>query len=318
MAFLPPALGATDDPAVDRDRIALMQSLLDAHAQPDDSQSADAKPEDGKTGGSASGQTPSHDREPGTPPQSVAGPEGPRSPAPRRIDRGTATPEDATGERDRALKDATDFGLAGLIPPGWQSPDGPEPTWGRAAGAEAESAAARFFGGSIDDGLGTGGLTLDGSSGGSGGPATVFGITGFGGMGSTCAGTHCVNGHGSGFGPTAEGYHHKPFTARDAGPVTVGGTGLSPDVIQRVVHQNFGRFRLCYEERHTGGLEGRVTTKFVIAPDGSVTMSADGGSDFPDTAVTQCVVRVFNGLSFPSREHGQVTVIYPIVFQAGQ
>ncbi len=47
---------------------------------------------------------------------------------------------------------------------------------------------------------------------------------------------------------------------------------LPPEVIQRIVRQNFGRFRLCYENglRNNPNLQGRVSVRFVIGRDGAV------------------------------------------------
>ena len=41
---------------------------------------------------------------------------------------------------------------------------------------------------------------------------------------------------------------------------------LPPEVIQRIVRQSFGRFRLCYEDvlKTNPKASGRVTIKFVI------------------------------------------------------
>jgi Ca-activated chloride channel family protein len=94
---------------------------------------------------------------------------------------------------------------------------------------------------------------------------------------------------------------------------------LPPEVITRITRQNFGRFRLCYEngQRSNPNLAGRVAVKFVIDRGGSVSMSADGGSDLPDQSVVSCVVRGFQNLSFPQPEGGIVTVVYPIIFNPG-
>src|SRR3970282_51161 len=91
---------------------------------------------------------------------------------------------------------------------------------------------------------------------------------------------------------------------------------LPPEVIQRIVRQNYGRFRLCYEQRLTRNpnLEGRVTVRFVIGRDGSVGNVGNGGSDLPDSGVVQCVIQTYYGLSFPQPEGGIVTVVYPIMF----
>jgi hypothetical protein len=94
---------------------------------------------------------------------------------------------------------------------------------------------------------------------------------------------------------------------------------LPPEVIQRIVRQNFGRFRLCYENglRSNPALEGTVSVKFVIGRDGAVSSTSDGGSDLPDQSVVSCVVRGFGNLSFPQPEGGIVVVTYPIIFKPG-
>jgi hypothetical protein len=91
---------------------------------------------------------------------------------------------------------------------------------------------------------------------------------------------------------------------------------LPPEIIQRIVRQNFGRFRACYQSglSRSPDLAGRVTARFVIGRDGAVSNVADGGSDIPDPTVVSCVVRAFYGLSFPQPEGGIVTVTYPIAF----
>ena len=101
------------------------------------------------------------------------------------------------------------------------------------------------------------------------------------------------------------------------GSVTVNGR-LPPEVIQRIVRQNFGRIRLCYEDalKKKPKLAGRVATKFVIERDGSVSMSQDDSSDLPDGRAVACVVASFGKLSFPQPEGGKVTVVYPLVFSA--
>lgn len=110
----------------------------------------------------------------------------------------------------------------------------------------------------------------------------------------------------------------KPPSVR-FGETSVSGK-LPPEVIQRIVRQSFGRFRLCYEDglRKDPALAGKVTVTFVIAPDGSVSSSSATG-DLPDTAVRSCVGRSFQGLSFPQPEGGGVVrVSYPLIFAPGE
>jgi Ca-activated chloride channel family protein len=102
------------------------------------------------------------------------------------------------------------------------------------------------------------------------------------------------------------------------GATTVTGS-LPPEVIQRIVRQNYGRFRLCYENglRNNPNLQGKVSVRFVIARDGSVTNVGNAGSDLPDASVVACVMQSYRGLSFPQPEGGVVTVVYPILFEPG-
>ena len=91
-----------------------------------------------------------------------------------------------------------------------------------------------------------------------------------------------------------------------------------PEVIQRIVRQNFGRFRLCYENglRSNPNLTGTVSVSFVIGVSGSVG-SVGGGGSLPDSGVVSCVTKAFYGLSFPQPEGGVVKVTYPIAFSPG-
>jgi hypothetical protein len=95
---------------------------------------------------------------------------------------------------------------------------------------------------------------------------------------------------------------------------------LPAEVIQRVVRQNFGKFRFCYEAglRDNPTLSGRVATQFVIDRNGAVSVARDGGSDLPNQQVVQCIVRSFQSLSFPEPSGGMVTVTYPIMLAPGQ
>jgi MYXO-CTERM domain-containing protein len=92
---------------------------------------------------------------------------------------------------------------------------------------------------------------------------------------------------------------------------------LAPEVVQRIVRQSFGRFRLCYEQglRTNPTLQGKVTAKFEIDAAGSVAGAKDGGSDLPDSAVVQCVLRAFQQMSFPQpEEKANTNVTVPINF----
>lgn len=101
-------------------------------------------------------------------------------------------------------------------------------------------------------------------------------------------------------------------------PGAMHGGALEPAAVRRVVRRDFGKFRMCYENRLKADprLAGRVTVRFVIGGDGTVLRVANGGSDLPDPQVVACVVRTFGGMSFPRPEGGDVTVVFPVLFSA--
>jgi hypothetical protein len=138
-----------------------------------------------------------------------------------------------------------------------------------------------------------------------------------GGGSGTCSGHTCFGkgdrdgmGISTGLGRGA----HVPKAPRFIEGKTTTNGHLPPEVIQRVVRQNFGKFRFCYEAglRENPALTGRVATRFVIDRNGAVTIAQDGGSDLPNQQVVQCVVRSFQSLSVPEPKDGMVTVTYPI------
>jgi hypothetical protein len=94
---------------------------------------------------------------------------------------------------------------------------------------------------------------------------------------------------------------------------------LPPEVIQRIVRQQFGALRLCYERglRKTPTLQGRVVTRFMIDGKGAVESVSDAGSDLPDKDVVACAQAVFKRISYPAPEGGKVSVVYPIMFSPG-
>jgi len=174
-----------------------------------------------------------------------------------------------------------------------------------------------MWGDDIGDSWGSNGLGLTGIGEGAGGRGVGIGINGVG----TCGGT-IYSGLEGGFGrsvgrPGGEHVTRVPRVRPD-GATNVSGR-LPPEVIQRIVRQNFGRFRMCYEQGLTRNpnLQGRVVARFVIGRDGAVSNVSNGGSDMPDSGVVSCVVSAYYGLSFPTPEDGIVTVSYPIMFTPG-
>lgn len=232
--------------------------------------------------------------------------------------RGPADNQDPHIARQAALRDAAEFGMIGLLNSGaGGDPDAPTAPWGRddSLGNDPLSARGNMWGDSIGDSFGAGGLGLSGIGEGGGGRGEGIGLGSIGTIGHG-AGTGTGQGFGSGHGRLGRSHRARPPQVR-MGATSVSGR-LPPEVIQRIVRQNFGRFRLCYENglRNNPNLQGRVSVRFVINRDGRVS-NVGGGGDIPDGGVVSCVTRAFYGLSFPQPEGGIVTVSYPIVFTPG-
>jgi hypothetical protein len=163
------------------------------------------------------------------------------------------------------------------------------------------SAHGNMWGDSIGDSFGAGGLGLAAD----GGHGEGIGI------GSVGTG----QGFGSGNGRLGGAHRTNPPRIK-MGATTVQGR-LPPEVIQRIVRQNFGRFRFCYENglRTNPKLEGTVTVHFVIESSGVVGgVSTAKGTDVKDKGMTKCLENAFTALSFPKPEAGKVTVDHPILF----
>ena len=101
----------------------------------------------------------------------------------------------------------------------------------------------------------------------------------------------------------ARASRHPGPTVRANGNTVVNGH-IPAEVIQRVVRNNFGRFRNCYMNglRDNPSLEGRVVTRFTVNRQGMVSSAQDGGSTMPNSGVVSCVVKAFYSLSFPEHE----------------
>jgi hypothetical protein len=321
LAMFMPAMAKDDTDAMDRDQMMLMQKFLTASAERETEQIKETGPADAQSGGGASGE-PQKDE------SGAAGTTKPVTTTGRMAVKGTDATSALTPKQERAL--AADFGMIGLInTAAMTDPNAPASKWAtEVSGSEAASYKGDMFSPSIGDAMGFG-LGLTGTGEGGGGNGLGVGLDR---VGTVCKGVGCgaggtgpfgigpgdKGGMGSGHGPGGGGHTVKsPGTLR---PMELTSNGRLPaEVIQRIVRQNFGRFRNCYETalRTNPSLHGRVATKFVIGRDGAVNQSSDAGSDLPDQNVVACVVRSFNSLSFPAPEGGVATVTYPIILTPG-
>ncbi len=314
MAFFMPPLGTTDEDGISQDQQYMLRQYLEAASEKEqEAKEAENAADTDKAepqGGSGSrakgaegsmGDTTSHET------------------GHRYAIRGPSDNNDVHIARARALDEASTFGMIGLLNSGaGGDPGAPTAPWGRddSQGKDAASFAGNMWGNDFGASFGAGGLGLTGIGNGGGG---LYEGIGLGNVGTV--------GHGGGGGPDdgfgrshgqLSGTHKVKVPSVRVGATSVSGH-LPPEVIQRIVRQNFGRFRACYENglRGNPALGGRVAVRFVIGRDGAVGSVGNGGSDLPDPNVVSCVVRAFYGLSFPQPDGGIVTVTYPIVFTPG-
>jgi hypothetical protein len=319
MAVFMPPLAMADEGSISKEQEYLLTSKLEAIAEKELAQKenedvADAqKPADseGGTGARAVGSE---------------GAMGSQTSKEKGKRFGLAGPKDNVDvhvAKAAALTDASTFGMIGMLQAGaGGDPHAVTANWGRddSLGNDPKSSLGNMWGAELGESAGAGGLGLSGIGEGGGGQYEGIGL-----------GTVNTIGHGAGlnpgqgFGPgggssigrTGRPHKSEPPRIRPIGTSVSG--RLPPEVIQRIVRQNFGRFRLCYENglRGNPNLQGRVAVRFIIGRDGAVSSVANGGSDLPDSGVVSCVVRSFYGLSFPQPEDGIVTVTYPIMLTPG-
>jgi hypothetical protein len=226
---------------------------------------------------------------------------------------------DVRPSRAQAILDASTFGMIGLLNSGLGGdPNAVTVAWGGdvSVGRDSKNALGNMWGQTIDEAGGAGGLGLTGI--GEGGDGKYNGI-GLGRIGTVGNGNGLGDGqefgNGRSHGLLPGGHVAKAPGLVRVGVATVNGR-LPPEIIQRTVRQNFGRFKFCYEAglRGNPNLQGRVAVRFIINREGGVASAENGGSDLADSSVISCVTRAFYGLSFPQPENGIVTVTYPIVF----
>jgi len=305
-AFSAPQLEDTDDGSLGEEHRVLMSQYLAAAAEKENERQQEAKPEatgsTGQEGSSAKGS------------EGAVGNPNSKPADLRHAVKGPSDNVDPQVARQAAVREAANFGIIGLLNAGvGGDPNAPTSPWGRdeSSGRDALSANGKLWGDAVGDAFGVNGLTLSGIGEGGGGPGEGIGIgkEGPGGLGRRGPG-----GDGIGDGGRRLKDDHTAKTIRMRSGTTTSSGRIPPEIIQRIIRQNFGRFKMCYERGLRGdpNLSGRVAVRFTIGRDGAVTQVANGGSDIPNGEVVGCVVNSFKGLSFPAPESGIVTVGYSI------
>ncbi|MBP9111835.1 MAG: AgmX/PglI C-terminal domain-containing protein [Polyangiaceae bacterium] len=317
-AYFMPSLGADDAGELSRDQILRMRAYLDASAEREkEAALEEAGPkgneQDSAQGGKAIGEA-------GLMGKPNVTTKGKWSLA------GNATPDKVTFDKTREMRDASESGMVALIGTlsQYASPSIAAPWGSTANGADSSTVNGGLWDMPVGESGGFLGLSDHGNGPGGDGNNVGIGLNQIGTIGTR--GTPDGSGMGTCGGDKGCGGVHVGGSHTTRAPRMREGkfetTGSLPrEVIQRIVRQNFGRFRLCYENglRTNPSLQGRVAVNFLIGRDGRVVSSNvnSGATELPDANVQSCVAQSFQGLSFPEPQNGSVKVMYPIVFAAG-
>ena len=221
--------------------------------------------------------------------------------------------------REQAEEEARTAGIIGTLASMQGSFNAPTSPYGAdfALGNDPTSALGAMTGNDIGQNFGFGGLGLRGT--GRGGGGLGQGTIGMGNFGTIGRG----GGRGAGEGGYGRGVGGFRGRAGGVPQVRSGGAevrgSLSKEVIRRVVRRHINEVKFCYEQQLNArpDLQGRVTTKFVISPTGSVQSAMVGSSSLRNEAVESCIVRAVRRWTFPAPDGGGVVVVnYPFLLDA--
>ena len=95
---------------------------------------------------------------------------------------------------------------------------------------------------------------------------------------------------------------------------------LDKSLIDRVIKRHMNQIKYCYQRELTKNpnLGGKITVKFVIAKDGSVSKASTKTSTMGNKAVESCINRRFHRFKFPEPKGGGIVIVsYPFIFAPG-
>jgi len=177
---------------------------------------------------------------------------------------------------------------------------------------------AKLRAGTLDGGIVKGIQGLVGSRGASDGPGLGWRGNGPG------AGGRVEDGTGLAFNTNRDGARELASGGRGPkaeGVIIVGDTSTvlgryDRSLVDGVVKRNLAAIRYCYqrEVNLNPSLAGKVTVRFTIAADGSVSSATTKSSTLNSPAVETCINGRFMRMSFPAPTSGLVIVTYPFMF----
>jgi hypothetical protein len=159
--------------------------------------------------------------------------------------------------------------------------------------------------------IGSGGLGSRGGGLGGGGSAEGLGGLGTRGVGSGKSG---FGSGGGSFGAKGEG----GVSATSGDPLILG--ALDRSLIDKVIKAKMAQIRYCYQRelQKDPSLGGKISIKFTIAKDGSVSKASVNSTTINNGAVESCVVGRFYKMQFPEPKGGGIVIVkYPFIFSPG-
>lgn len=164
------------------------------------------------------------------------------------------------------------------------------------------------------------------------GPSTA-GLPGVRGLTGRCDGGPCTGfstREGEGIGDVGTGRHRGDAasggefqrTKPGGGPSDIAGEPIllgtmKRELVDRVVREHLREIRYCYQRQlqRQPGLSGKVTVRFVIARDGSVSSATTKSSTLGSAAAETCIHGRFLRMQFPEPKGGGIVIVtYPFVF----
>ena len=101
-------------------------------------------------------------------------------------------------------------------------------------------------------------------------------------------------------------------------PIILG--ALDKSLIDAVIKRNMNKIGYCYQRELTNSpyLEGKITVKFVIAKDGTVSKASIKSSTMGSDSVEGCITGRFMRFRFPEPKGGGIVIVsYPFIFAPG-
>jgi TonB family protein len=179
-------------------------------------------------------------------------------------------------------------------------------------GGELKSAMGNMFGAAPGDAQGFGGLGLRGSGAGGGGVGDTIGIGGIGTKGRGGG----MGKYGDGMGLGMGGKKGVDIGIAASDPVVMG--SLDKELIRQVIRRNIGQIRYCYESQLSRypKLSGKVSVKFTITGQGSVSSSSVAQSTAGNAELETCVAGRVRTWIFPKPKGGGIVLVtYPFIFK---